>query len=542
MAAKKTIKRKANRESIHRVVREHIRAGRSQKQIIDLMKRAGYSASYLAEARKVYTKEKQFVQRMRTGKNPGVVSAIKKIGGKALKVAGGAVKGAARAAKNPRDRRKSVSEKNFTQHASLWYSQGKSTAYVVAKLRGYGFNVSESKRIAREARVPSRYDVRVFGKNPGYTDLVIRGTAKKTPTGWKVGSKSFPQGKGTVKVSSNYYLDRATGTVYAKRQRNPSDTSQKFSPLSDAQLSAKYSQAKAEFKGLEKEKRAVLAALNSIDGRGTKGWGQGRPPQPLLDSYKSAKRLYEETFTHAAKLDDWIARAADELKSRHKSRKNVAQGFYDASGIFHPIRSSTDYDEGRVGTTTRKKAAKNAKAKAGSSARFGATKKAKSSVKSLASRRLARTTSTGKRLKSRKRNDGATERREEFAGKSPGQKELYFPQGTPGGLSTLGPLVLICTEVGDLQPQANGLYLAQDGKEKLYVGSSRNGAVAEPDTDFRKVTRIEYRCKKPHIGEPKDVIWFHDFEAPLPRLRSDSDGALHFEGGDYRIKREGIVG
>ena len=531
MAARKPIKRKANRESIHRVVREHVRAGRSQKQIIDLMKAAGYSASYLAEARKVYTREKQFVHRMRTGKNPGVVSAIKKIGGKALKVAGGAVKGAARAAKNPRDRRKSVSEKNFTQHASLWYSQGKSTAYVVAKLRGYGFNVSESKRIAREARVPSRYDVKVFGKNPGYTDLVIRGTAKKTPTGWKVGSKSFPQGKGTVKVSSNYYLDRATGTVYAKRQRNPFDTSQKFSSLSDAELSAKYSKAKAEFRGLEKEKRAVYLALNRKEEEVTKAWEQGRPSQSLLDSYKSARRLYEETYSHAAKLDDWIARAADELKSRHKSRKNVAQ-----------VRSSVDYDEGRVGTATRKKAAKKAKAKAGSSARFGATKKAKSSVKSLASRRLARTTSTGKRLKSRKRNDGATERREEFAGKSTGHKDLYFPKGTPGGLSTLGPLVLICTEVGDLQPQANGLYLAQDGKEKLYVGSSRNGAMAEPDTDFRKVTRIEYRCKKPHLGESKDVIWFHDFEAPLPRLRSDSDGALHFDGGDYRIKREGIVG
>jgi len=477
MAARKPIKRKANRESIHRVVREHIRAGRSQKQIIDLMKRAGYSASYLAEARKVYTKEKQFVQRMRTGKNPGVVSAIKKIGGKAFKVVGGAIKGAARAA-----------------------------------------------------------------RNPGYTDLVIRGIAKKTPTGWKVGSKSFPQGKGTVKVSSNYYLDRATGTVYAKRQRNPFDTSQKFSSLSDAELSAKYSKAKTEFRGLEKEKRAVYLALNRKEEEVTKAWEQGRPPQSLLDSYKSAKRLYEETYSHAAKLDDWIARAADELKSRHKSRKNVAQGFYDASGIFHPIRSSADYDEGRVGTVTRKKAAKKAKAKAGSSARFGATKKAKSSVKSLASRRLVRTTSTGKRLKSRKRNDGATERREEFAGKSTGHKELYFPKGTPGGLSTLGPLVLICTEVGDLQPQANGLYLAQDGKEKLYVGSARNGAMAEPDTDFRKVTRIEYRCKKPHLGESKDVIWFHDFEAPLPRLRSDSDGALHFEGGDYRIKREGIVG
>ena len=54
----------------------------------------------------------------------------------------------------------------------------------------------------------------------GYVDLVIRGQATKTPQGWKVGKKTIPQGKGTVSVSSGYYLDKASGTIFAKRARN----------------------------------------------------------------------------------------------------------------------------------------------------------------------------------------------------------------------------------------------------------------------------------------------------------------------------------
>lgn len=53
-----------------------------------------------------------------------------------------------------------------------------------------------------------------------YIDLVIKGQAKMTPKGWQVGKKHFAQGRGTVNVSSSYYLDRHTGIVYAKRERN----------------------------------------------------------------------------------------------------------------------------------------------------------------------------------------------------------------------------------------------------------------------------------------------------------------------------------
>ena len=36
-------------------------------------------------------------------------------------------------------------------------------------------------------------------------------------------------------------------------------------------------------------------------------------------------------------------------------RRNIAAGFYDEEGIFHPIRASYDYSPGRVGERARKK-------------------------------------------------------------------------------------------------------------------------------------------------------------------------------------------
>lgn len=54
----------------------------------------------------------------------------------------------------------------------------------------------------------------------GYLNLVIKGTAEKTPQGWKVGKKVITQGKGITSISSGYYLDKATGMIFAKRARN----------------------------------------------------------------------------------------------------------------------------------------------------------------------------------------------------------------------------------------------------------------------------------------------------------------------------------
>lgn len=150
-----------------------------------------------------------------------------------------------------------------------------------------------------------------------------------------------------------------------------------------------------------------------------------------------------------------------------------------------------------------------------------------------------------KPAKGRKRRNGsaAEAAREQFAGKVTGYKELYFPEGTPSELSTLGPLLLIETESGTIAPTSGGAYLCQSVKEKLYIGSTRNAPLfAGPAQNFGKIKRIEYTCAKPHLGEPEKVIWYHDFENPKPELRADGRGGLHIYGGSYTIKREGITG
>lgn len=143
----------------------------------------------------------------------------------------------------------------------------------------------------------------------------------------------------------------------------------------------------------------------------------------------------------------------------------------------------------------------------------------------------------------RRRNDGAAERREQFAGSMTGYKDLYFPEGTPGGLSTLGPLVSIKTAAGKIQPTNGAAYLCQDANNRLYIGATKDAPLwAGPAESLGSVTRVEYTCRKPHLGEKQTVIWFHDFESPLPELRADGKGGLKFHGGGYTIKREGIVG
>lgn len=43
--------------------------------------------------------------------------------------------------------------------------------------------------------------------------------------------------------------------------------------------------------------------------------------------------------------------------------RNIAAGFYDASGVFHPIRASDDYDRRRVGERLARPARRSARAK-----------------------------------------------------------------------------------------------------------------------------------------------------------------------------------
>lgn len=235
----------------------------------------------------------------------------------------------------------------------------------------------------------------------GYLDMVIRGQAKKTPEGWKVGKKTVAQGRGIAALSSGYYLDKATGTIFAKRVRN----------------AAKKSSTKRRNKTIITKPKRVL----------------------VVNSKKKA------------------------VKKKTVTRRNSS-----------------------------------AKAK---------------------------------------------EQRKEFAGKVGRDLNLYFPQKSLSGLSTLGPLVSLQGDFGTIKPTKGGVYYCQDSKGRIHIGAtSANDLWAHVKENLGAVRRVEYRAAKPHLGYPQVVTWYHDFEAPYPVLKSDGKGGLAQVGGGYKIRREGIVG
>lgn len=291
----------------------------------------------------------------------------------------------------------------------------------------------------------------------GYIDLVIKGSAKKTAQGWKVGKKTIPQGRGIVNVSSGYYLDKATGMVFAKRARNP---------------------------------------------------------------------------------------------------RNVAQGFFDGNGVFHPIRSSADYDGGKAGETgkkpirTRSKKRKASLKKASQTARLKAeTKRRKSTASRLASRSLSRSAGILKgsgSQRQKRRNPTPAENRREFAGRYSGNKDLFFPEGTPAGLSKLGTLKLIKAEAGSIKPTKGTVWLCRDQAGKLHIGTTKANAVLFSGSaqSLGKIKVLEYDEAKPHLGEPRTVRWFHKMgeeTGERPTLYADGKGGLKIRGGAYRIESRGIV-
>lgn len=105
---------------------------------------------------------------------------------------------------------------------------------------------------------------RVIVLNPGATvrrkvrnsfvSLKVHGQAKKTPSGWKLGNKTFPQGTGIVPASrKGYYLDKATGTVFSKRVLNPRKRN-------TAKASPKVRELREKFTGTASRKTATMNA------------------------------------------------------------------------------------------------------------------------------------------------------------------------------------------------------------------------------------------------------------------------------------------
>jgi hypothetical protein len=376
-----------------------------------------------------------------------------------------------------------------------------------------------------------------------YIDLVIKGQAKKTPQGWQVGKKTFAQGRGTVSVSSGYYLDKHTGLVYAKRERNKS------------------------------RKRNVEQGFYDASGfhpiRASGDYSEGQRPSRSKKE-KVAKRKATATASHKRKVSSRkkttgrLASRAIKKTVKTRRRRNISEGFYDASGTFHPIRSASDYspsvagETGRKSRRTRSRKRVAAKSKASSTTRTRSmVARRKKTTSRLAGRSLKK--SSGLLKGGKRRNPApqvlaivnrtkskAAQNRKEFAGEYRKDLPLRYPEGTPTGLSKLGKLLTIKTDRAVITPINNQTWLVRDLKGKLHIGTtSKDGLIwSGPAEDFGHVRRIEYEDVKKHLGYDRPQGFYHfmgEEDGVRPRLYADGKGGLKFKGGNYRITPEGIV-
>lgn len=287
-----------------------------------------------------------------------------------------------------------------------------------------------------------------------YIDLVIKGQAKKTPQGWRVGKKTFEQGRGTVSVSSGYYLDRSTGLVYAKRERN-----------------------------------------------------------------KAKKKL--------VKRCGWYA----EFKKR-KAKRNAARTVSTAKTAKRRARASS------------KNSHRKATAKARSVAKARKAPARRASVESF-----KKSSRVGKRNPQvlaivNRTSPKAKANRREFAGEYRKDVPLYFPEGTPGGLSKLGKVLQIITRKVKVTPHAP-TWLCRDTRGNLHLGTTSKDHVIwnGPKQDFGKVVQVNYEDVKKHLGYNKPQGFYHlmgEEDGIKPSLHADGKGGLKFKGGNYRFTSRGI--
>jgi|SRR5882672_824878 len=303
--------------------------------------------------------------------------------------------------------------------------------------------------------------------------------------------------------------------------------------------------------------------------RASSDYSEGRPASRSKKA-KARKTKAKSTASHRRKVASRKAttkhlagRSLSRTTSTGKrlKRRNIAEGFYDASGIFHPIRAAADYSRARAGETgrkaqtTRSKKRATAKRKASSTARHRSkVASRKAQTKRLAGRAISK--SAGLLKRSRKNpapsvlavvnrtSPKAQANRKEFAGEYRKDTPLYFPEGTPGGLSKIGKLLQIKTKQVVVKPHAQ-TWLCRDTQGRLHLGTtSKDGVIwSGPKQDFGKVMQVDYEDVKKHLGYSKPQGFYHfmgEEDGNRPTLCADGKGGLKFKGGNYRFTSRGI--
>jgi len=421
----------------------------------------------------------------------------------------------------------------------------------------------------------------------GYLDLVIMGHAKKTPSGWSLGGKTFKQGKGIVPASKRgYYLDLGTGTVFSKKARNvaqgffdsngvfhPIRSSGDYDPGTAGETGRKPVRTRSKKRKTALRKAGQTARLKAETRRRKsttsrmasrslsrsagilKGSGSRRqrknPIQSKLDYLLEQSAAVRKLLTDAQK-DLVHARNAHYVEGSRKTLNDVER---IKGNIQYYKGLATDYAE-RIRAEKRKK-------NPGTQAEYDAANEAyrkalyeqpRDNAKCLRLAEKVYEIAKDTRLEAdalikmrrhQKRNPSVKTIRKEFAGTLGKATDAFAPIGTPRNVAKLGKLLLIDTENATIKPTGI-VYLCADSKGKLHLCGSKNVPIySGAAQSFGQVKKLEYETAKPHLYPGQGVISFWhkmgEESGNQPTLYADGKGGLKFRGGSYKITREGIV-
>lgn len=363
----------------------------------------------------------------------------------------------------------------------------------------------------------------------GYLDLVIMGHAKKTPSGWSLGGKTFKQGKGIVPASKRgYYLDRATGTVFSKKARNPKEfygnvfgfhkTEKRWHKMPIIQYWP--------------SKQSAITAAKKIIGSKAKQYSKfqalpiGHSPSPKRNAdHRDSEHPIEVTKHFRSGPPGYMT-------PWQRAHSQGQQGLFD-----HGIKAAK-----------KRNAKKNPAIKAGDSVKdqygkWHVVHRVSGNSVFVSGGTIHKTKIAA--VKKAKKNPSVKTIRKEFAGTLGKATDAFAPIGTPRNVAKLGKLLLIDTENATIKPTGI-VYLCADSKGKLHLCGSKNVPIySGAAQSFGRVKKLEYETAKPHLYPGQGTIQFWhkmgEESGNQPTLYADGKGGLKFRGGSYKITREGIV-